>query len=147
MTIAKTVRDRWPESSSLVGGAGVALDVALGQGGVVGPDGVGDLAGEDLDGAVRLLAGPSAVEVGEHGAAGVARCGDADEAVGRFDPAAARLGGHLDVEHALVVGRVQAVVHRPPRPLLQARDAHHAACTHTGAHGHELIVSNGISFL
>jgi hypothetical protein len=83
-------------------------------------------------GAVGLLAGPAAVEAGEHGVGDVARGGEADKAGGRLDPVAAHLGGPLDLEHALVAGRVPPVVYRPRGPLPQARDAHHAACTHIG---------------
>jgi hypothetical protein len=96
--------------SSLISSAGVYLDFALGQGGV------GDLLGEDLDGGGRASR----------------RGGEADKAGGRLDPVAAHLGGPLDLEHALVAGRVPPVVYRPRGPLPQARDAHHAACTHIG---------------
>jgi len=77
----------------------------------------------------RDLAGPAAVEVGEDGAGRVARGGEADGAPGRLDVAAVpRLAGHLDVEHALYVRGVRAVVHHPA-PVVPARDAHLAACT------------------
>jgi hypothetical protein len=86
--------------------------------------------GAEVRAAGRLLAGLAAVEVGEDGAAGVARGGEADEAPGGGEVDAVHLAGHLDVEHALAVRRVRAVVHHPP-PVVHARDAHHAACGYT----------------
>ena len=118
--------------TSVAAGVVVALDVAPRQGAVVGPDGVGGLVGAEVREARRLLSGPAAVEVGEDGAAGVARGGEADEAPGRGEVGAVRLAGHLDVEHPLAVRRVRGVVHRPP-PAVHARDAHHAACAYIHA--------------
>jgi hypothetical protein len=122
-----------PGSSSVAGVVFVvALDVvvALAQGAVVRADGVGDLGGGGVREAGRDLASLAAVEVGEGGAGSVARGGEADEAAGRREVAAVgRLAGHLDVEDALAVRVVRAVVHHPA-PVVPARDAHLAACTH-----------------
>lgn len=106
----------------------LVVDVALRQGGVVRPDVVDDLGGADLGRAERALAGPPAVEVGEHGASLVLGGDEADEALGRVQPAAGAaargLVRHLHAEHPLLVRLVLAVERH--LPLLQTRHRHPA---------------------